>query len=145
MEEFHLSSQPVSTESRFSLDQGLLPGSLFHRDQGSRNWGLAEHRAPETGKSQTPTFPKHCHSPHSPGFTLLYRQPWFGQLAGHSGGGGSRDKNNPPSDRARVPSLEAAILRWTRQQWCELSRHWTEELDGRRVESGWAAPGKAGG
>lgn len=110
----------------------------YSTDQGSRNWGHAEHGAPETRNSQTPTFPKHCHSPHSAGFTLLYRQPWFRWLAWHSGRGGSRDKNSPRSDRAGVPSLEAAILRWARQQWYELSRHGTEKLTG----GGWRVDGQ---
>lgn len=97
----------------------ILPGSLFHRGQEAVEAEAGEytkHGAAEGKNNQISTLPKHCCCPHSPGFPLLYKQSQLLQLAGHSGGGGSRDKNSPPGGRAGVPSWDVAGFRLTWQQ-----------------------------
>lgn len=95
-----------------------------------------EHGAPEAKSSGSLPYPS-TGAPH-PGLPIAIGAAWFLQLAGHSGGGGSRDKNSPPSGRAGVPSQEVAggRLTWQRSLGTGQSS-W--------VEGGWGENGKPGG
>lgn len=103
--------KPVSPPPASQMS-GLFPGSLFHREQGSRKLGTCRH-SQKPGEETRPHLSQALPHPwfHIATQAALVRG-WLGTVAEVA----PEDKNSPPSDRARVPSLEAAILRWTWRQ-----------------------------